>query len=493
MENNTDEFSFFAPEAYLIKSGDAKSYKFGGCFTTEDRDVDGEILLSDGMDLNSYFMNGWGKIKYEHPDYLETFIGAPTKVWKKGNKSFFEAEFYPFHDIPEDKLNTQQKAAKGAYDLLKNTREWNRLNPTAPQQKVGFSVEGEWRKSDKDPKTGIIKKSRVVNVVLTTKPRNRGTHAELMKSLEVGYAHGITDQTGFGATRLQSIAKDSKKIKKSAEFEEEPQELIESITNTFNNIYQEHKPMKKFGDKKECHEHYKSLGLDDDEAGALADKWEKRDSPEDKAKEEAEAREKEKLEKTEKSLGITDFRNSIAGINEVLKLQPKTPLNEIEEKLSKSIKINENGDIEDLSGYFKAKQEFDLSTSENISAINEKIDLLAKSIGVANAGFIQLGKSIGTNNELNEVNARALAKSLKARSASGGLSTDNLNEIEYAENNNLEKSIGADLKRGEVVTILDKLADEGKISRLEVSKAEFGTIDKSIMQLAKSHRDLLHK
>jgi hypothetical protein len=491
-----DEFSFFADEAYLVKSGDAKSHKFGGCFTTEDRDIDGEILDADGMDITSYFMNGWGKIKYEHPDYLDTFIGAPTKVWRNGKKTYFEAEFYHFHDIPDDMLNTQQKAAKQAYDLLKNTEEWNRLHPEAPKQKIGYSVEGEWRKKDKDEKTGRIKKSRLVNVVLTTKPRNRGTEA-VLKSMEVGYAHGITDQTGFGATRLSSIQRDKKQIKKSADTDDDSLvDMTESINNSFIKIIKEHIPMKKFKDKKECHEYYKSLGLDDDEAGMLADKWEKHESGEGKEKEELERKKKEeaeKNEKVEKSLGISDMRASLEAIQSLVKARPSFTVEEFEGKLSKSVKVNAKGEVEDITPYFKEKEKMDIAILETLVGLNDKLDLFAKSMGLLVAGTVQMAKSVGTTIQFSELNAKAAVKMLKSSSMSLGLSTDNLDDHTIDDNNRMEKSLGSDLKKGEVIEILDKLRQAGKVDRLTVSRAEVGEIDDRTMQMVKSNRNLLHK
>lgn len=482
-----EKFSYFMP-AYFEKSGDGQNIiKVGGCITDETKDSDGETLLTKGLDF-SYFTGGWGKIKYEHADNPDNFIGAPTKLIKKGNEVHFEGELYNFEGVPEDKLTPQQKMAKSAYGLLQNTNQWNNTHSSNQQQKVGWSVEGEYL--DRDRKTGVVKKARITNVVLTTKPKNTKTYAELVKSLEVGYAHGVTDQTGFGATRLQSIDKKVKRhVEKGMEGEDE-------FTNTFNQSIQEQNPMKAFKSKSECHAHYMSKGLSEDEAGFLADKWEDKNKvvpekdekdPKEKEKEALLGKKKEEEEEVEKSLGVSQLRKSLEGITAMLKIQPDYDVNEFDKNFAKSIG---EGDAPDLTGYFKTKQEVDLTLMDAQIALSNKIDLLGKSVGVAVSGMIQMAKTIGLNKSLGEINARALAKALNIGSQSKGIVTSEIiNNIEIVDNNESTP----ELTKSQTIEILDAMASKGMIKSTIVTMAETGYIDAEMKQLAKSNRNLLSK
>ncbi len=439
-----EQFSFFSP-AYISKSGNKNEpVKVGGCITAEERDADGEILLSKGLDF-SYFTGGWGKIKYEHNDSPANFIGAPERIFKKGNEIHFEGELFAFEGMPEDKLTPQQKTAKEAYGLLKAVDDWNKTHPLN-QQKVGWSIEGEYLERNK--KTGLVSKARITNVVLTAKPKNRATFAVIRKSLEVGYGMSPDTQTGFGATRKESIE-----------------------MNTKNHLSKENTKM--FKSKEEVISACKAKGMSDEQAQAEATKWEQ----------------DQKKAPAEKSLGGESFKKAIDTLNEAEGIQVSDEVAKIEESFAKSVPTDGEQEV-DLSAYFEAKRTADMSILQNQISLNKKLDLLGKAIGSVVEG---LNKSLGNVEHVSTLNARTSLQLLTGKKNQTGLVTDNLEQFQIEDNNNIQKSSDTQLTKSQKTDILFKLWEEGKAPAIMVQRAENGYFDAQAEQLIKSHTESLKK
>lgn len=460
---NNNKFSFFAP-AYLCKSGSGNqtSIKIGGVISTEERDADGEIVLTKGLDFG-YFDGGWGKIKYEHDSPLskepDNIIGFPTKLVKSNKSVSFEGELIPFDEsTPDELLTPQQKSAKSAYGLLKAIEEHNEKNPHKPQ-KVGYSIEGEYLQRDR--KTGIVQKARITNVVLTTKPKNTTTLATLMKSLQVGYGMTPETQTGFGATREESVA-----------------------GNVKSQISQEGERQMTFKSKEEAKKYFLSQGLSEEEA-------------EKKATEAV-------PDVAEKSVSASKdyFEKSIETAKEVEVIQPDINPEALTKSLTKSLQSMQSGDKVDLSDYFVAKQETDLSVLEAVSVMLEKQDLLAKSLLSLASGLLAKGKedesltkAIGYVAESQKINNQALLKSLGIQQSKTFAPSDVifnrniLNNAEFDENSKpTEGEVDLNkMSKAVVSNAIFELYKEGKATTLDVSKYE-GTrlIDENLVPLVKA-------
>lgn len=428
----SNKFSFFAP-AYLAKSGSAKTTpRVGGIISTERKDADGETILTKGLELD-YFTGGFGKIKYEHDNELskepENIIGFPDVAIKKSNGLHFEGDLIPFEGIPDDQLTPQAKTSKAAHGLLKAIEQWNKEHPDKPQ-KVGWSIEGEYLKRS----NGTVHKARITNVVLTTKPKNTGTFATIIKSLEVGYAMSPETKSGFGATATESIETSTKN----------------NFTKGDNNM---------FKSKEEAYKAYLSQGMSEEEAKEKASQW----------KPEAAEAPAGPAEEAFKSLANskTAFQKAIDTAKEGgdLKIQSS---NEMKKSLDASIeKMKKGEDAVDISEYFADKQNADLQLHQNQEVLDQKLDLLSKSIVAIAEGLNALAtgnesfnKSINTLSQAGKLTAQGIGMLIKGKASQSNLLTDGLAAYAYEDNNKADKQ----LSKGQKVEVLDKLYSEGKIN-----------------------------
>lgn len=436
--NNNNTITFYAP-AFLEKStktgksGKEVIYSVGGIISTEDKDTDGEIIK--GLDVDTYFTGGWGKIKYEHKEYKEPdcFIGFPKRVIKKGKDTHFIGELIGFDPEAKDEdLTIQQRLAKSTVTFLKEIEEFNKRNPHTPQ-KAGWSIEGKILEKSKN----LIKKAQVVNVVFTTKPVNTHTYAQLVKSLEVGYQHGSTDQTGFGATRTESLENDNKNRGKK---------------------------MTKEAFYKSCLE----KGMSKEEALKKTQEWEAENS--EKMQGEATAAEA-KADEAKQMFGKSiDFLGSWKEVGEF-----DADIEKTEEAINKSLNTGKGEEI-DISSFLDGLKDLAKSAAIGTEKANVKEDILIKSTAVTLKGlqllsdvtssvvkqnaYLQekienLQKSIGTTNML-------LAKS-------GGILTTDLAKFNVQENDKKEPE---ELTKSKKTEILTEAALSGKLSDLDVIKFE---------------------
>jgi len=441
-------FSFFAP-VVLQKSGDdpTKPIKVGGCITSETKDADGETLLTKGLDL-SYFDGGWGKIKYEHDSALlqepDNIIGVPTKIIRKGNKIDFEGELFPFQGIPESQLNPQQKLAKSAYGLLENIQAFNKANPSKPQ-KIGWSIEGAYLERNK--KTGLVSKAQITNVVLTTKPKNRDSFATILKSLTTGYGTTPETQTGFGATRQESLG----------------------------NINNKQRGNTMFKTKEECYKAMLSQGKNEDEARAMADQWEKKQQgnvvPEEVEK--SISKQHELIKSTQEEL--------TKSINVIEETKGETA-----EKFAKS--LGSDSEDADLTQFFVGIKEQNDSNSEAIKSLAKSLGNMLSVMGANADVSSELAKSLNRIDKGTNLIASGTARLMNAKSSNSNLFVDNL---PFAENNDMTET--QNLTKSQKVDVLDKLYEAGKVSKEDVLRAETGFIDQRLESMIKSNANLLQK
>ncbi|HEX2868724.1 MAG TPA: hypothetical protein VHO03_16910 [Ignavibacteriales bacterium] len=437
-----DKFTFFVP-AYLAKSGTgAKSYRVGGLLSTEKKDADGENIITKGLELD-YFDGGFGKIKYEHDTKIlhepDNIIGFPDTVKKSTRGLFFEGGLIPFEGIPEDQLTPQAKMSKSAYGLLKSVEEWNRLHPEKPQ-KVGWSIEGEYLKRE----GGIVHKARITNVVLTTKPKNTGTFAQIIKSLETGYALSPEDKTGFGALQLESIDKCNKNNSKGEK--------------------------KMFKSKEEAYKAYLEQGMSEDEAKKKAEEF----------KPELSANIAEEAFKSFAS-SKDSFQKAINSVKEAGDIKTEASAVEMKKSLENSIETMKKSKPEEinLTDYFEAKQTADVKMLENQEVLGQKVDLLAKSIMAIAEGLSQIAggnesfqKSLNLMSQAEKLTAQGVTILLKGKTQQSGLTTDFLQQFRFEDNNKEKK----ELTKGQKIRVLSELAKEGKVPTQAVIEAENGYV-----------------
>lgn len=455
-----NQFSFFVP-VRLVKSGSGsptEPIRIGGRISTDDRDSDGETLLSAGLDF-SYFDQGYGKIKYEHDTEInkepDNIIGFPTELKKGKSHVDFEGELIEFRGIPDDLLTPQQKAAKGAHGLIKAIEDYNRTHPEI-KQSAGWSIEGEY--IDRDPKTGVVKKARITNVVLTTKPKNTKTYAEFAKSLEVGYATETTDKTGWGATQRESIDRKFKNKEKSEMTEQQ----------YYNSCLEK--------------------GMSEEEAKKATEKWKAEEAEksnktnmkksEDNDLDDDEEEMKSELDEVEKSL------NNLIG--QTIKLD----IGSTKQAMQKSITVgkDEEPDMYEIFGNQNAAH---VATLQQNDLLNSKIDVLAKSLSVVAGALNSILKSGAIVRKSVKLNNAASAKLFKAIGYKSGLSTDLIDGVKVDDTT----GSGSEPTFQEKRKAIDELFNENKIEKSVVIRFESagGFMDENTKRLVKSKVNEIRK
>lgn len=172
-----NSFRFWLPME-IEKSSDGKPVDYAdmrikGIASTDDKDIDDEVLLNKGFDLSYFLNNGFINWHHQYKDNPSMIIGEPldAKVTKKG--LFVSGRLY---DTP---------VARQVYDLA------NTLEKNSDSRRLGWSIEGKAtaRKGTK------ITKARITGVAITPAPKNTSTYAEIVKAM----SDGSTTEELFGA------------------------------------------------------------------------------------------------------------------------------------------------------------------------------------------------------------------------------------------------------------------------------------------------------
>lgn len=165
-----DKFNFFVKADFEKSQSEVGSDDFyknmiiWGQASTNDVDLDDEILEPSGYDLKSFLTKGL--INYEHlaksrsPLY---YIGEPIDAKIKDNKFFIKA-----------KLWEKSKMARDLWDTL------HIMKSSGSGRGIGWSIEGQPLEKDKDNAKRITK-ARITHTALTFMPKNANTWAQIVK------------------------------------------------------------------------------------------------------------------------------------------------------------------------------------------------------------------------------------------------------------------------------------------------------------------------
>lgn len=163
-----DTFSCFVPaQMVLVKGGEKGADKTGkrwiqGIASTSGRDLQGEIVNQNGIDLSYFLKHG-----YFNDDHKSTKVGQPTeaKITKNG---LWVKGFLFKNPNPNEKTKADEY-----WDLM------NQLEASGSDRRVGFSIQGKvLRRNGK-----VIEKCWIQEIAITTQPVNTATWAEIAKSL----------------------------------------------------------------------------------------------------------------------------------------------------------------------------------------------------------------------------------------------------------------------------------------------------------------------
>lgn len=165
--------------------------RFRGIISTEHKDLQGEIILQDGLDL-THFKGPWGWFNDNHKSKTGRELGKPMRVWQT--------------TITDPKTGKKVKATAVEGVLLDDDEGRQIFNKAQAMAKLGngagygFSIEGSiLKRNERTPK--IVEKAMVREVAITRCPVNPYTSLEaITKSL---HAAGLG---GFGLASLQKAA-----------------------------------------------------------------------------------------------------------------------------------------------------------------------------------------------------------------------------------------------------------------------------------------------
>lgn len=168
MSENTyeEDFQFFMPAQPILKAGkDDKDGKrwIQGIASTNARDLQGEVVVQDGIDFNYFLRNGY--FNDDHKDGPEHKVGEPTKCKVTKDGLWVKGFLY--------KSEKQQRSGH-YWDLIQAQNAEG-----DSQRNVGFSIQGKVLKR----KGNVIERCWIQDVAITTAPINARTWAEVVKSL----------------------------------------------------------------------------------------------------------------------------------------------------------------------------------------------------------------------------------------------------------------------------------------------------------------------
>jgi hypothetical protein len=156
-----ENFQFNMP-AILEKSDDGE-YRVKGLASTEDIDLQGEIIKAAGADLSPIDeKKGW--LNFEHRQGVEDLVGVLEGYNKTPNGIFVSGRMFKDHD-----------RAKAIIQVMQGLSEKD-------GPRIGLSVEGSVLERDPNNEK-VITKCIIKNVAITMSPVNPKTHLSLVKSL----------------------------------------------------------------------------------------------------------------------------------------------------------------------------------------------------------------------------------------------------------------------------------------------------------------------
>lgn len=193
---HSERFKFTVPLVKSIKDHKLKSkvpddmldWVVYGIASTEDHDIQGEVLLQKGIDFRPLLAGGF--VNWDHSHNPEDQVGAPLHLEViEGPALYIEAVLFP-----------TVKRAQAIKDFVHGMREIEEKG--GPVRRLAWSVEGDKVLLNGD----IVEKCIVDQMALTAMPVNTFTWADMVKSLRksmIGQPMAL-DQAGMttGQTAL---------------------------------------------------------------------------------------------------------------------------------------------------------------------------------------------------------------------------------------------------------------------------------------------------
>jgi len=158
---NGNDFHFFVPIEVVKKAeGKDSDRVIQGIASTDDKDLQGEVVYQKGIDFSYFLENGY--INDDHKEGPEHKVGEPLDCKMTADGLWIKAKLYK---------------GKARSDYW-----WEHINTLAANEsnrKVGFSIQGKILRREGH----TILKCWLQDVAITASPVNTHTWAEIVKSL----------------------------------------------------------------------------------------------------------------------------------------------------------------------------------------------------------------------------------------------------------------------------------------------------------------------
>lgn len=187
-----------------VSEDELDSWKIQGIASTGDLDLQGEMVIQDGLDI-SVLKAGRGLFNADHNNNPENILGQIEDadfVKCDGSKALMVKGY----------LFKHQPRAQAYYNILKSLKK-------GAQSRVHFSIEGKILQRD-PADVSTIRKAKITKVALTLDPVNPSTFVSLVKSLSsideslelekameagAGHTKAPTERTGGEALATESL------------------------------------------------------------------------------------------------------------------------------------------------------------------------------------------------------------------------------------------------------------------------------------------------
>lgn len=224
--------------------------KIMGIASTEAPDEVGEVIVQDGIDWHYFLKRGF--LNLEHKQGPEFVMGQPEAVNKTSYKGYGATMLKGY-------LYADKPSVKSLVETMKA------MEKAGADRSIGLSVEGQVVERDKmNPK--IIKRSKVLNVSITSSPCNADATMEIIKSIQMDkHVYHDKEMTYRQVKILKDYADDLCELLDSMPDDVDLQEWVQSkITKALDYVQASYHYMKVVNEEHEEHDVEKKMDCDCD-------------------------------------------------------------------------------------------------------------------------------------------------------------------------------------------------------------------------------------
>lgn len=201
---DSETFEFFVPAQIIIEKGgkkkDGKPVKrwIQGIASTDSRDLQGEIVDQNGIDISYFLKHGY--FNNDHKPGFKNKVGQPTEARVTKNGLWVKGFLFENHEVADE-----------IWELMHS------LETSQSDRRIGFSIQGKVKRRSGNK----IMACWIQDIAITPAPVNTTTWAEIAKSLsaqrwepETSAEKSMTTAT---ATKVESLEGEEKESREDVD------------------------------------------------------------------------------------------------------------------------------------------------------------------------------------------------------------------------------------------------------------------------------------